>query len=199
MGGRGRRGRLGRVLGICLAIAALALPGASERMASALAAAEQPVPCAALSPSVGAVANLAVRVQLVAAGGAPLPPGLPATSPQADATTAPGGPIPSPGLPAADSGATPATGATVLVLWPEQPERTVGEQVVDASGVASFELPAGRYQVVVPRDPRVSGLATAIVLPDPLPDGRAVVARQEVTLANDESVEITLTIVVPLP
>ncbi len=94
---------------------------------------------------------------------------------------------------------SPAQGAMVVVLSPEAPPTVVAEQLVDTNGQAEFLLPAGPYTVSVTRGDLAPGLTFAIVGANSLPDGRPVLAQQEVALDAEAAQDVTLKIVVPLP
>jgi hypothetical protein len=169
----GSRWRL--VQGLALGLVLFSLSAATVLAACSLAACHRAAADPAASPTVEAMATLTVRAQVRRLSGAAPAPWLPTPSPQS----------------------SPAVGATAAVLDAAPAQQVLAEQVVDDEGMAVFRLPAGRYGVVMPHDPRL--LAGAIVLPDQLPDGRAIVAQQEVTLGIGESVEVTLSATLPLP
>jgi hypothetical protein len=93
----------------------------------------------------------------------------------------------------------PASGATIQLVRADAPNQVVAEQIADAQGQASFELPAGRYWVLIPWSAVVPGLDGGPAGGAYLPDGRLVLAWQEADVPVDGMVGATLTIVVALP
>ena len=169
----GSRWRL--VQGLALGLVLFSLCAATVLAACSAAVCHRAAADLTASPTVEPMATLTVRAQVRRLSGAAPAPWLPTPSPQS----------------------TAAVGATVVVLDAMAPQHVLAEQVVDDGGMPAFSLPAGRYWVVMPHEPRL--FAGAIVLPDQLPDGRAIVAQQEVTLEIGEGVEVTLTATLPLP
>ncbi len=160
-------------------LAALAAALACAVVPSSLVAQELPQDQASGCPTTeGAVAGsgtLVVHAQIRGIGGTARAPGLAGEEG------------------AGDLEPSPAEGATVVVLSPEDPPTVVAEQLVDANGQVVFVLPAGQYTVRLTRN----GLG-ALVLGF-LPDGRPVLAKQEVALDAEATQDITLTASVQLP
>jgi hypothetical protein len=111
-----------------------------------------------------------------------------------------GGPPPLPGAPPSPPvQLRPPEGAVIQVVPPDRPEQVLAEQSADAQGQATFELPLGRYWVVVPWREQMAGIPPASGGGAYLPDGQLVFAWTEATVSADAPNEAVLTITTALP
>jgi hypothetical protein len=93
----------------------------------------------------------------------------------------------------------PPEGALIQVTPPDSPEQPLAEQAADARGQATFQLPPGRYWVIVPWREQMEGIPPGVARGAYLPDGQLVHAWAEATLTDGTTSDVVLTIMTALP
>jgi hypothetical protein len=167
---------LGRVLAALVLGLLVMLPataGRAQELWSEL------IECTELAPALErAVGSVEVQVQLAGRGGPPPPPGMP--------------------VPPARM-MSPAPGVPVQVVAADALDTVIVEQIADAEGRARFDLPPGRYWLLVPWSSDLPGLPGVSPVGVYLPEGQPVAAREEVTVTPGATAAVALTIQINLP
>jgi hypothetical protein len=137
------------------------------------------IDCTVLAPAPEkGMGSVEVQVQLAGRGGPPPPPGM--LVPPARMMS-------------------PAPGVPVQVVAADALGTVIVEQIPDAEGRARFDLPPGRYWLLLPWSSELPGLPGVSPVGVYLPDGQPVAAREEVTVTPGATVAVALTIQVNLP